>query len=60
MSAPVESIVDPSEVETPGRWPNSILNEFFAQNEPAFRKLSAIREKVNSNLIFAKQGRLSN
>ncbi|KAL5354158.1 hypothetical protein ACLOAV_000243 [Pseudogymnoascus australis] len=45
MSAPVESIVDPSEVETPGRWPNSILNEFFAQNEPAFRKLSAIREK---------------
>ncbi|OBT64110.1 hypothetical protein VE03_06249 [Pseudogymnoascus sp. 23342-1-I1] len=45
MSAQEQSIVDSSEDKTPWRRPNFILNEFFTQNEPAFRKLTAIREK---------------
>lgn len=62
MSAQAQSIVDSSEGEAKplGRKPNSILKEFFIQNEPAFGRLVAMKEKVNPNLIFDKEGRLNN
>lgn len=53
MSAPEsQSIVESSEAKPSGRTPNSILNEFFIQNEPAFRRLVAIKEKVKPLLDF--------
>ncbi|OBT82337.1 hypothetical protein VE02_08804 [Pseudogymnoascus sp. 03VT05] len=61
MSTQAQSIVDLGEAKTFGLRPNSILLEFFIQNEPAFRRLAAAREKGWENErgdeYFARQRR---
>jgi hypothetical protein len=49
MSIQEQSIDDPSGVDivTEEPCPNRFLNEYFIQRKDAFRKLAAIREKVN-------------
>jgi hypothetical protein len=60
MSTQAQSTVDLDEAKTLGLHPRSILQEFFIQNEPAFRSLAAARKKVSPQLIFTKQVRLNN